>query len=107
MSQAAKKKGVSQSEFIRRVILTAADDALESGDSFGRNSPVAGAELVITERGQGQMVRDILTMKIMLARLYGEAAATKLGDADAARQDRAKIAQAVDDLVNEHGLIFE
>ena len=105
--RAVSQSGMSQSEFYRQALLSAARTVLEPDSDERRNSPVAGAELVITERGQGQMVRDIMVMKIMLTRLYGELAATKLGGLDAAREDKVKIESVVDNLINEHGLVFE
>lgn len=107
VSQAAKKTGVSQSEFIRRVILSAAEDALEAGSTFGRNAPSAGAELIITEQGQARLTRDLLAMKTMVQRLYGEMVTAKAGSQELAIQDIQRVHESVEEIVTEHGLVFE
>lgn len=107
VAQAARKRGISQSEFIRRAILLAAETALDGRDSYGRNSPISGAELVITEQGQAQLMREVLTMKVMLARMYGEAAVAKFGNREAAKKDYDRLHDEVEELVASRGYVFE
>ena len=105
--RAVSESGMSQSEFYRQALLSAARKVLESETEDRRNSPSAGADLVITEHGQSQMVRDILAMKLMITRMYGEMASAKLGGAEAARADQAKIQSLIEEMITEHGLVFE
>ena len=107
VAQAARKHGISQSEFIRRAILLAAETALDGRGAYGSNSPISGAELVITEQGQAVLMREVLMMKAMLSRMYGEAAVTKFGNREAAKKDYDRLYDEVKELVASRGYVFE
>lgn len=107
VAQAARKHGISQSEFIRRAILLAAETALDGRSGYGRNSPISGAELVITEQGQAQLMRAVLAMQVMLARMYGETAVAKFGDREAAKKDYDRLKDEVEELIASQGYVFE
>ena len=108
VAQAARKHGISQSEFIRRAILLAAETALEGRDVYGRNSPISGAELVITEQGQAQLMREVLVMKTMVQRLYGEMVTAKVsGNMKIAQADIASVHKSAEEIITEQGYVFE